>query len=97
MSPALRLDQLLSRFGYCSRREAAAWLSAGRITREGEPLQRSDQRVTPESVLIDGQPVEFPDGLLVMLHKPIGYACSHDPAETPLIYDLLPPQWLLQH
>lgn len=94
MSSALRLDQLLSRFGYCSRREAAAWLSAGRITQKGEPLQRTDQRVTPESVLIDGQPVEFPDGLLVMLHKPIGYACSHDPAEAPLIYDLLPPQWL---
>jgi 16S rRNA pseudouridine516 synthase len=94
MSSALRLDQLLSRFGYCSRREAAGWLSAGRITWEGEPLQRTDQRVTAESVLIDGQPVEFPDGLLVMLHKPIGYACSHDPAEAPLIYDLLPPQWM---
>ena len=29
-----------------------------------------------------------------MLHKPVGYACSHDAAEAPLIYDLLPPQWL---
>ena len=91
---AIRLDQLLSRFGYCSRREASAWAQAGRVTLDGTPLPRPDQRIDPSRVLVDGQPVEFPAGLLVMLHKPVGYACSHDPAESPLIYDLLPPQWL---
>lgn len=91
---AIRLDQLLSRFGYCSRREASAWAQSGRITLNGTPLTRTDQRVDPAHVAIDGAPVAFPAGLLVMLHKPVGYACSHDPAESPLIYDLLPPQWL---
>jgi 16S rRNA pseudouridine516 synthase len=95
MSP-IRIDQLLSRYGYCSRREAADWVRQGRVTSsaDGKPLTKSDQRVDPESVLVDGGPVEFPDRLLVVLHKPAGYACSHDPAESPLIYDLLPPQWL---
>lgn len=93
MSAALRPDQLLSRFGYCSRREAAVWLDTGRVTVNGRPLDRTSQRVRPEDVLIDGEPVEFPHGLLVMLHKPVGYACSHDPAESPLIYDLLPARW----
>ena len=92
--PNLRLDQLLSRFGYCSRRNAPDWLAAGRIAVDGLPPHRADQRVDPEQVLIDGASVEFPHGLLVMLHKPVGYACSHDPAEAPLIYDLLPPRWL---
>jgi len=91
---ALRLDQLLSRFGYCSRREAAGWVAQGRVTLEGKPFTRPDQRALPEAILVDGGPVEFPHGLLVMLHKPVGYACSHDVAETPLIYDLLPPRWL---
>lgn len=91
--PALRLDQLLSRFGYCSRREAGGWLAAGRVSLNGQSLTRADQRADPEQVRIDGEPVEFPRGLLIMLHKPVGYACSHDPAESPLIHDLLPPQW----
>ena len=29
-----------------------------------------------------------------MLHKPTGCVCSHDPAEGPRVYDLLPPRWL---
>ncbi|MDB6133988.1 MAG: rRNA pseudouridine synthase [Verrucomicrobiales bacterium] len=93
--PGLRLDQLLSRYGHCSRREAADWLRGGRVTdRDGTPLLNTAQRADPEEVRIDGQPVEFPDRLVVMLHKPAGCACSHNPAESPLIYDLLPPRWL---
>ena len=42
---------------------------------------------------VDGEPVEFPAGLLVMLHKPAGYVCTHDDREGPAIYDLLPPRW----
>ena len=91
---APRLDQLLSRFGYCSRREATAWLAAGRISLNGQILTKADQRVDSGQVRIDGEPVEFPHGLLLMLHKPVGYACSHDPAEAPLFYEHLPPQWL---
>ncbi len=94
MSPAIRIDQLLSRFGYCSRREAAAWVADGRVTLEGEALRRADAKARPEAVRVDGVPVDFPHGLLIMLHKPVGCACSHDPAEAPLLYDLMPAQWL---
>ena len=90
----LRADQLLSRYGYCSRREAAAWIRAGRITLDGAPLMKAEQRVPPGTVLVDGQPVAFPDGMLIAFHKPTGVTCSHNPEEAPLLYDLLPPQWL---
>jgi len=90
----LRADQLLSRFGYCSRSEARAWLRAGRVTLSGTPIQDASDRVDPHQVRIDGEPVDFPDGLLVAFHKPGGYACSHDEGEGPRIYDLLPPRWL---
>ena len=90
----LRLDQLLSHFGYCSRREAGAWLKAGRVTCAGAALRQPEQRVKVEDVLVDGAPVEFPHGMLLAFHKPVGCACSHDAAEAPLIYDLLPPRWL---
>lgn len=91
---AIRLDQLLSRFGYCSRREAADWIRRGRVTADGGALLKPDQRAEPGAVLVDGKPVEFPQGLLIALHKPAGYASSHDPSESPLLYDLLPPPWL---
>ena len=90
----LRLDALLSRYGYCSRSEARAWLKAGRVTINGKALVSHSDKALPGAVLIDGEPVEFPDGLLVVLNKPADYVCSHDPGEGPSVYDLLPPRWL---
>jgi 16S rRNA pseudouridine516 synthase len=37
--------------------------------------------------------VEFPDGLLVMFHKPAGLTCSHEERDGPTIYEQLPLQW----
>ena len=90
----MRTDALLSQYGYCTRREAALWLKAGRITRaDGTPIRRPAEHVQPEETLVDGKPVEFPRGLYIALHKPVGYTCSHR-EEGPLVYDLLPPRWL---
>lgn len=90
----VRLDALLSRYGYCSRSEARAWLKDGRVTLNGKALTSHSDKASPGAVLVDGEPVEFADGLLILLHKPAGYVCSHDAAEGPSIYDLLPPRWL---
>lgn len=89
----LRADQLLSRYGYCSRSEARAWLRRGRLTLGGEPIQDPAQRLDVHRCAVDGQPVEFPDGLLVMFHKPAGLTCSHEERDGPTIYEQLPPQW----
>ena len=93
----LRLDQLLSRFGYCSRSEARAWLRRGRVLRGDEVLEDPSERVLATEVLVDGQPVEFPEGLLVAFHKPAGYTCSHDPKDRPTIFEILPPRWLARN
>lgn len=89
----MRTDALLSRFGYCSRREVAQWLKRGRVTRNGVAVKSANEKVEPEEVLIDGEPVEFPRGLYVALNKPLGCTCSHK-EEGELVYDLLPAQWL---
>lgn len=89
----LRADQLLSRFGYCSRSEARAWLRAGRLTLGSETVTDPSARIDPHAVRIDGEPAEFPDGLLVAFHKPAGYTCSHEEREGPRLYDLLPERW----
>ncbi|HXG49353.1 MAG TPA: 16S rRNA pseudouridine(516) synthase [Methylomirabilota bacterium] len=89
-----RLDQILSRHGYCSRSEARHWIGAGRV-RIGETLAQSpEQKADPAVVRIDGEPVEGPGGLVALLHKPAGYVCSHDESEGPTVFDLLPARWL---
>lgn len=93
LSP-LRLDHLLSRYGYCSRSEARDWLRAKRVTVNGVAAKSPSDKADPLTVLVDGAPVECPQGILVLLHKPAGCVCSHDVREGPSVYDLLPAQWL---
>lgn len=89
----MRLDALLSRYGYCSRREAPGWIKRHAITFRGNPCSSPTDKVGTEDTLVDGEPVEFPDGLYAALYKPLGYTCSHDDGEGDVIYDLLPFQW----
>lgn len=89
----MRIDAILSRFGYCSRREAAAWVKRGRVVVPGKTLRSASDKANPEEVLIDGEPVEFVHGLYVAINKPLGCTCSHK-EEGELVYDLLPQQWL---
>ncbi len=85
-----RLDQLLANLGYCSRRD---WVSAGRVIVDGSPARNASAKAHPAQVLVDGKPLDHPDGLLLLLHKPLGLVCSHELREGPSIYDLLPTRW----
>ena len=88
-----RLDQLLANLGYCSRREARAWIQAGRVTVRGQTEDDFGAKANPADMRVDGEPLDHPDGLLLLLHKPVGLVCSHDGREGPNIYSLLPPRW----
>ncbi|HWA87125.1 MAG TPA: pseudouridine synthase, partial [Opitutus sp.] len=88
-----RIDQLLANLGYCSRREARAWLDAGRVTVRGAPATNPAQKSAAADIRVDGEPLDHPDGLLLVLNKPVGLVCSHDEREGPNVYSLLPPRW----
>ena len=92
-----RLDQLLANLGYCSRREARAWVEAGRVTVNGRRAEDSGQKALPPDVRVDGEPLDHPDGLLLLLHKPLGLVCSHEEREGPNVYSLLPARWRRRH
>lgn len=94
---SLRLDQALSRYGYCSRTMAGGWVKRGRVTVKGVPATSVDDRAEPADILVDGQPIPFQNGLLVAFHKPLGLVCSHEKREGPSVYDLLPAQWLMRN
>ena len=88
-----RIDQLLANLGYCSRREARAWVDAGRVTVKGAIAGDVAEKASPAEVRVDGEPLDHPDGLLLMLNKPIGLVCSHEEREGPGVYSLLPERW----
>jgi len=88
-----RLDQLLSSLGYCSRREARGWFAAGRLAVKGVVAEDYGAKADPADVTVDGEPLDHPAGLLLLLHKPVGLVCSHDGREGPDIYSLIPSRW----
>ena len=92
-----RLDQLLSSLGYCSRREARDWVKSGAVTVRGKAADDVGAKANPADVCVDGDPLDHPDGLLLLLHKPLGLVCSHDLREGPNVYSLLPDRWCRRH
>ncbi|HRE80265.1 MAG TPA: pseudouridine synthase [Opitutaceae bacterium] len=90
-----RLDQLLANLGYCSRRGARDFLKQHEVVLTGDTTRLSDSaiKVDPERLLINGEPLDHPDGLLLLVNKPTGLVCSHDEREGPNVYSLLPERW----
>lgn len=92
--PSLRrLDQLLANLGYCSRREARDWIDAGRVTISGKTADDTGEKVAAADVRVDGELLDHPEGLLLLLNKPLGLVCSHEEREGPNVYGLLPERW----
>jgi 16S rRNA pseudouridine516 synthase len=91
----MKLVKLIANLGYGSRKEVAAMFREGRITdAEGEVLY-ADDKVGHADIRIDSEPLDPPSGLLILLHKPVGYTCStKDPGRV--IYDLLPERFRLR-
>lgn len=91
----MKLLRLVANLGYGSRREVQRMFREGRITdAEGDVLYADDVR-DASVVRIDGEPLDPPQGLILMLHKPVGATCSTKDAGR-LVYDLLPPRFRLR-
>lgn len=88
----MKLVKHLANLGYGSRKEVAWMFREGRVTdAEGEVLY-ADDVVPHEAIRVDGEALDPPQGLLLMLHKPPAVTCSaRDPGRV--VYDLLPPRF----
>jgi 23S rRNA pseudouridine2605 synthase len=88
-----RIAKRIARAGLCSRREAEAWIAAGRVIVDGKKLSSPALVVGPAArILVDGKPLPAAEpARLFRLHKPRGLVTSaKDPQNRPSIYDLLP-------
>lgn len=63
------------------------------MTVRGEVADDFGAKADPADVKVDGEPLDHPAGLLLLLHKPVGLVCSHDEREGPNVYSLLPARW----
>lgn len=89
----LSLARALSKFGVCSRKEAARLVEAGRVRVGGRAVLWPQRRIDPrrDRVSVDGVRVgDETERLVLALHKPPGYITSRvDPAGRATVYDLL--------
>lgn len=87
-----RLQKILSAAGVCSRRAAEGYLTAGRITVNGETAQLG-QQADPETddIRVDGVPLgREPETVYLMLNKPRGYVTTvSDEQGRKTVMDLL--------
>ena len=91
--PAERVAKLLARAGLCSRRDAERWITAGRVSVDGQVLTSPAVTVTAASeIRVDGTPLADPERpRLWRYHKPAGLVTTHrDERGRPTVFDALP-------
>lgn len=92
-----KLQKLLARAGFGSRRALETWVSEGRITLNGKVATLGDRASLTDKICVDGKPIsvkrlEGPRVRVLLYNKPIGEICTRsDPEGRPTIFERMPP------
>ncbi|MEH0073908.1 pseudouridine synthase [Pannonibacter sp. Pt2] len=85
----MRLVKLLANLGYGTRKEVQIAIRNGWVTDRAGQRLKADSKTAHEDILFDDEPLDPPQGMILLLNKPVGYTCSTKD-QGRLVYDLLP-------
>ncbi|MRD73536.1 pseudouridine synthase [Rhodocyclus tenuis] len=88
----MKLEKMLQSQGFGSRRECRALVLGGRVSLAGIVADDPEAEVLTEgcTFTVDGEAWSFCERVYLMLHKPVGFECSHQPQCHPSVFSLLP-------
>jgi len=72
----MRINKLLSNYGYCSRRQAARLIEENRVMVNGSICIPGQWVEEEDSILLDGVPVEPCERICLAFNKPAGITCT---------------------
>jgi len=72
----MRINKLLSNFGFCSRRETNRLIEKSRITVNGKLCEPGQWVEEEDIILIDNKPILMKEKIYIALNKPIGITCT---------------------
>src|SRR5512134_2496074 len=88
-----RIAKVIARVGLASRRQAEAWIAAGRVAVNGAVISSPALNVTAaDRIVVDGAPLRARERTrMFMYHKPRGLVTTHsDPEGRDTIFRALP-------
>ncbi|QNU15582.1 16S rRNA pseudouridine(516) synthase [Thermomonas sp. XSG] len=91
----MKLVKHIANLGYGSRKAVQWMFREGRITNAAGEVLYADDPLDHDDVRVDGEPLDPPPGLLLILHKPVDFTCSTKDRGR-VVYDLLPPRYRLR-
>ncbi len=73
----MRINKFIAGTGACSRREADAWIDAGRVAINGVRATLGSKVGAGDSVTVDDRPIGARKApVYIALHKPVGVTCT---------------------
>jgi 23S rRNA pseudouridine2605 synthase len=90
-----KIQKVLARAGFGSRRELEEWITAGRVKVNGKVASLGDRITAQDKILVDGKKLATTEAVVnqtvLLYNKPLGEICSrNDPEGRPTVFDRLP-------
>ena len=82
-----RVQKIIARRGYCSRRAAEALIEQGKVAVNGRIVSLGDQAEDSDTITVDGAPLQIQELRYLAYHKPVGLVTALTDAHEKTIFE----------